>query len=170
MLIVLSLSSLSGFVYSFLSQFCSIIHLHPTNLHMWVKGDRIRNILVKNKGKLKNWGTSNESKQVQSIIKIIIFVARQPSTPSPLSTTRVICNFFLIYSKDTEPLCHSLYVLTCIASLQYLSIPCNTFIACYINISIINYLPRCIYFRISLLYFWPMFYAAMIFPLQICHS
>ena len=40
-----------------------------------------------------------------------------------------------MYSKDTEPLYNSPYVLTCITSFQYLSIP-NLFIACY------NYMVR----------------------------
>ena len=32
------------------------------------------------------------------------------------------------YCKDTEPLYHSFYVLTCITSFRYLSINCNAFI------------------------------------------
>ena len=44
------------------------------------------------------------------------------------------------YRKDTEPISF-FYLLT---SFRYLSITCNTFIACYI-ISVINYLPGCTY-------------------------
>ena len=40
-------------------------------------------------------------------------------------------NWIIIVRKDTEPLCHTLYVITCITSFPYLSIPCNAFIACY---------------------------------------
>ena len=51
--------------------------------------------------------------------------------PSQEMTQGEYTQIFMYNCKDTEPLYHSLYVLTSITSFQYLSILCNALIACY---------------------------------------